>query len=239
MKEILSELKGSMKGIIGAFVVGEDGDIIAQDVPELMNEAVGKVSKTLHHVTNVIKSTKSVDKLTVDSDNAKLISIPVDGRILVVITEKGINQPLFKLMSNMALSKIKSAPAAPAKPEAPSFDSGKICDLYAQLYGAAGKRLANIIGPKCASIFAQGAEGVEKAYPELLEGLSFGSTGIPDMIRIREKARQFSSKEKLIEALDELLLSMLDSVRKTAGPKQEQKALDEIEKLKSARSELL
>src|SRR3972149_4503868 len=94
MKDILVELKGSMGGIIGSFVIGGDGEVVAQDMPDLMAGSISKVSKTLHHVTNVIKATKSMDRLTVDSESAKLLSFPANDRLLVVIAEKNINQPL-------------------------------------------------------------------------------------------------------------------------------------------------
>ena len=237
MKDILVELKGSMGGIIGSFVIGGDGEVVAQDMPDLMAGAISKVSKTLHHVTNVIKATKSMDRLTVDSETAKLLSFPANDRLLVVIAEKNINQPLFKLMSNMAVSKIREAKTPPA-PKAAAFDAGKVCDFYDPLYGAAAKRLANIIGPKCGVMFNEGAAGVKGRYQALFEGLHFGPNGKPDMLKIRENAKKMKTKDELLDALDELLLSMLDSVKKTAGAKQEQKAMDEIQQIKSTHGEV-
>jgi predicted regulator of Ras-like GTPase activity (Roadblock/LC7/MglB family) len=232
MKEILEELKHSMSGIVGSFVVGKDGEVIANDVPDLMNDPVNRVSKTLQHVTSVIKATRSVDRLTVDSESAKFISIPVGEKMLVVIAEKNINLPLFKLMTNMASTKLKDAPTPPKEP---SFDAGKICDLYDQLYGAAAKRLANIIGQKSATHFDEGSTAVKISYPNLFNGIRFDPTGKPDIIVIRENAIKITSKDDLTRALDELLESMLDSVQRVAGPKQRQRALEEISKIKEYR----
>jgi predicted regulator of Ras-like GTPase activity (Roadblock/LC7/MglB family) len=232
MKEILVELKASMHGIIGSFVVGEDGEVIAKDVPDLMDGHVNKMSKTLQHVISIIQTTRSVHQLTVDSARVKLISLPSNGRTLTVIAEQNINWPLFNLMSDMAITKIRAAPEAPAVPIAPTFDVGKVCQLYDQLYGAAAKRLANIIGPKSASHFKEGAEAVKMSYPHLFGLLSFDSFGKPDMIKIQESASSIPTKDELIEALDKLLLSMLDTVKKVAGEKQEQKAYYEIQQIK-------
>jgi predicted regulator of Ras-like GTPase activity (Roadblock/LC7/MglB family) len=229
MKEVLQELKGSMNGIVGSFIISEEGEVEAMDVPEIMEEPISKVAKTLHHVSNVIKSTKTVDKLTVDSKDLSLISIPAEKRILVVVTEKNINRPLFKLISNMAITKVKKAPMTP---KAPPLDTGKICDLYDRLFGAAAKRLANIIGPKSATHFEAGAEEIKKSYPDLLGGLKFGSTGKPDMIEIRENARKISHKKEILEPFDKLLFSMLETVRNVAGSKQVEKANEEIEKIR-------
>jgi predicted regulator of Ras-like GTPase activity (Roadblock/LC7/MglB family) len=235
MKEILEELKGSMGGIIGSFIVSENGVVLAQDVPNLMTEPLNKVSKTLHHVTNVIKATRSVDRLTVDSENAKLISIPADSRILGVVTEKTVNQPLLKLMSNMAVSKIKEAQTIPAEPAAKTseFDVEKICDLYDKLFAVPSKRLSNLIGPKSAIHFKEGTEDVRKSLQGLFDGISFDNTGKPDIDKIKENAGNITNKDEFNDALDEMLLSMLDVLKKIAGAKQEQRAMDEIQRIKS------
>jgi predicted regulator of Ras-like GTPase activity (Roadblock/LC7/MglB family) len=238
MKEILEELKGSMGGIVGSFIVTENGDVANQDVPELMEEPIIRVSKTLHHVIKVIRATRSVHKLTVDSENALLISIPADSRILVVIAEKDINQPLFKLMSNMAAAKVKDAPTPPPAPKEPEFNGGKICDLYDALFGAAAKRLANIIGPKSAVHFNEGADEVLRSHPSVFNGIRFGPNGKPEISMIRENCSKITDKAELIKALDKMLYSMLETVKRVAGPKQEQKATDEIQKIKSEYGEV-
>jgi predicted regulator of Ras-like GTPase activity (Roadblock/LC7/MglB family) len=238
MKEILEELKGSMGGIVGSFVVTENGDVASQDVPELMEEPIIRVSRTMHHVIKVIKATRSVDKLTVDSENAQLISIPTNNRILAVIAEKNINQPLFKLMSNMAAAQIKDSPTQSPPPKEPEFNGTKICELYDELFGAAAKRLVNIIGPKSAVHFNEGAEEVLRSHPNMFNGIRFGPSGKPDIAMIKENCSKITDKAELIRALDKLLYSMLETVKRVAGAKQEQKAMDEIQIIKSEYGEV-
>jgi predicted regulator of Ras-like GTPase activity (Roadblock/LC7/MglB family) len=231
IKDVLRDLRESMTGIIGSFIMSDAGEVESEDVPELMADPIEKVSKTLHHVIRVIQATRDVEKLTVDSETVRIISLPADGRMLGVVTEKNINQPLFKLMSNMAVAKIKETPKQPTS-KAPEFDVEEICEHYNQLFAAAAKRLANIIGPKSAYHFSEGAQKVRKSYPNLFNGIVFDSKGMPDMAMLREKSREISEKEELVLAFDEMLLSMLDTVKKIAGPKQEQKAMDEVQKIK-------
>jgi predicted regulator of Ras-like GTPase activity (Roadblock/LC7/MglB family) len=120
MKEVLEDLKKNVDGIIGSFIIDKNGVVSAQNVPELMTEPIKSVSKTLHQFISVIKATRSVDKLTLDSDNAKLVTIISDGKLLVAITEKDISQRLFKIMSNLAVSELKelSKPQSPSPPSA-------------------------------------------------------------------------------------------------------------------------
>jgi hypothetical protein len=113
--------------------------------------------------------------------------------------------------------------------EAPSFDVGKICGLYDQLFGVVGGRLARIVGPKSAVYFKEGADSIEKNYPRLFEDLSFSALGKPDMNTLKERAKKMSNKDELIEALDELLQCMFDTVKKIVGSKQEQKAFQSLD----------
>ena len=311
MKAILEELNMGLSGIIGSFVIDEEGVVAAQDVPELIEGQLKQVSKTLSHANKVIKATRSLDKMTVDSENASLISIPVEGKILVVIVDKNINQPLFKLMSNMAISKIRQAPVllppAHAPPsiqatrssesgaliavldesvlqgsqvtftltdrygrvidmrksspmnnlspgdviefnivntvkqktnmasykvkEVATFDFTGICILYDQLFGIAAKRVENLIGPKGGERFKEDALGVIRDYPEVFSGISFNKDGKPDLARIMESASKVYSKDELVHALDEMLLSMFNTVKKIAGQKQELKARKTLDEL--------
>ncbi len=232
MKEILLELRESMSGIVGSFVLNEEGEIVAEDVPELLGDPAIKVSKSLHHVTNVIKATRSVDKLTVDSENAKFISIPTGDNVLVVVAEKTINPPLFQLMSNMASVKLKKAKTpAPAQKKDQAFGE-ELVSFYDQLFSEAAKRLANIIGPKSATHFDEGSVAVRNSHAKLFSELSFGPDGKPDITVLRKNAENIKSKEDLTSGLEGLLESMLESVQRVAGQKQRERALEEIEKIR-------
>lgn len=117
MKGILEELKGSVSGVIGSFVIDVNGRVPIQDMPDSLSEQTNKVSNTLHHVMNVIKSTKPADKISIDSNGGKVFVVVLGDNILVVVTEKTINKPLFNLMFNMAVSKLKEVTIEPVIPE--------------------------------------------------------------------------------------------------------------------------
>jgi len=232
MREILLELRESMSGIVGSFVLDSEGEIIAEDVPELLEGPANKISKSLHHVTSVIRATRTVDKLTVDSENAKFISIPAGDKVLVVVAEKTINQPLFQLMSNMAGSKLKKAktPARTLRKDEASRE--EIIAFYDQLFSEAAKRLANIIGPKSATHFYEGSAAVRNSHPTLFANLGFGPGGKPDTSALQKNAGNIGSVNDLTKGLEELLETMLETVQQVAGSKQRARALEEIEKLR-------
>lgn len=238
MKETLEELKESISGIVGSFVIDEKGGVAAQDVPELMAGSVSKVSKTLHHVINVIKATKPIENMIIDSDNAKVIVMSANGRMFVVIAEKSINLPLFKLMSNMAISKIKEAPkpvtVKPSMPEvsaADTADIGNICSLYNQMFEVVAKKLTIIFGPGAAKMFDEKLKDAREKHPKLLENVGFEATGKPEISKLTLNASKVP-KDELIEGLEAILGGMLEAVKSTAGVKVAEKALNETKKIK-------
>jgi len=212
------------------------------DVPDIMSDGIGRVSSTLHHVTNVIKDSRSVESLTVDSESAKVIAKAVNGKLLVVIAEKNVNLPLFKLMSNMAVSKIKSAaecappPAQGAPGAAPGVAAGtadaqQICELYGQMFKAAAGKLMMILGPKAGSMFDEKLAGSREKHQTLMEGVSIQSSGVPDTSKLCDNAANLP-KDQLVNGLEDILASMIDVVKKTAGQRVGERTELEITKIK-------
>ncbi|MFV1917692.1 MAG: hypothetical protein ACC618_04410 [Patescibacteria group bacterium] len=255
MQAILEELKGSMGGIIGSFVIGEGGTVIAQDVPQIMSKELGKVSMTLYHGTKVIKESHPVDKLTIDSESTKLISVDMGNRLLVVIAEKNVNIAIFKLFSNMIISKLKEIPSkevkppvqekvkaaedeTPAKerPAAPDYDVEAVFTYYNTLFSKASSKLLLILGPGATKLFDKKLDQIPKKYQKIFTNVKFGSDGKLNLAKIKLNTRQVS-KEELIAGLEEALSKMIEAVRETSGSKMGDKLLDEINKIKEENKE--
>jgi len=236
MKEILDEFRGSMAGILGAFVIDETGAVVAESMPDIMKGASSKVSRAVKHVVDVIKATKPLERITVDGENGKFILMNANGRILVVLTQKDVNLALFKLMGNMAAVKIKEAKAVPAaaakaKGALSAGEIGAICSAYDDIFSTVARRLANVIGPKAASLFESGTTAVRRAHAGVYIDVKFDPTGKPNMLKIKENAAS-SSKAELLLSLEELAASMVEVVRANAGSTMAEKARDEVEKLR-------
>jgi predicted regulator of Ras-like GTPase activity (Roadblock/LC7/MglB family) len=250
MKETLEELKGSMGGIIGSYVIGEGGKVLSQDVPEPIGENLDKVSLTLYHGTKVIKESNPIEKLTIDFESAKLISVDMDGRILVVIAEKNLNLAVFKLFSRMVISKLKEIPSDEVKPsvkkeekvvedEVPAQDSTvdpdyyikPVCNFYDSLFSSASSKLLFLLGPGASKIFNKKLELIPKKHKKIFTNIEFGGDGKLNLTQLKENARQVSQDE-LITGLEYALLGMVDAVNETSGEKMRDKVLDEINKIK-------
>jgi len=232
MKDILDELRGSMPGILGAFVIDEGGAVAADSMPDIMKGTPLKVGKPIKHVVDVIKATKTLEKLTVDGENGKLILMTANGRVLVVLAQKEVNIALFKLMSNMAVAKIKEAKAVAAKPKGALSVSEveAICNAYDEMFGAVARRLANFIGPKAASLFESGTANTRRAHSNVFIDVRFDASGKPDIKRTKENAVSVSKAELLL-SLEELVSGMIEVVRVNTGQPLAEKAKEEVSKL--------
>jgi predicted regulator of Ras-like GTPase activity (Roadblock/LC7/MglB family) len=226
MKEILEELKRSMGGIIGSFVLNEEGQVTIHNVPVGMIGSIHTFSKGFRN--NINKTTTSFDNITIDSDSAKLVVMPANGGVLVVIVEKDVNMQLLKLNSNMAISKIKESPE-----DMSAEELDRICDIYDQMFEVAAKKLTPTMGPRAGKLFNEKLEGTRKKHPALSVNVGFDRKSKPQLVKIKINAREMSKKE-LIDGLEDILVAMLEGVKSAAGSKITREAIDEIEKIKEA-----
>ncbi|MFQ5887448.1 MAG: hypothetical protein ACE5HY_01995 [Candidatus Hydrothermarchaeales archaeon] len=231
MEETLKELKENIAGIIGCFVIDEDKNVAAHNVPELMAGFIGGVSKPLNYIINVIKSAKSFDRIIVDSECAKLIAMPANGRILVVIAERSINLPLFRLLSNVIISKIKEVPAVAVKQEVPAPDLDKIYGLYETLFGVAAEKLTVFYGPGATQKFDEKLKDARETHQKLLADVGFGEDGKLEIAKLRMNARGMP-REELIAGLEDILLAMIETVKSYVGPSIADEAINDIIKMR-------
>ncbi len=241
IKRTLEELRKILNKVLGSFVIDKKGDLISQDLPDETtgNIDIDYISKFIHQSLDVLSVTKPVERLTIDSENAKLTATAVDDKMLVVITEREVNVPLLKLLINRTIAKIKVESEKKEEPKKYSIDVGNICDLYDKLFRVVANMMTKKAGEKSAALFNEGTKEVKERYPRLFGNLKFGSAGRPDMIEIRKNATKTSKKEELTTALDEMLLSMLEVLEEKAGKKERQKALEQIQRLKGSHTGLL
>lgn len=231
MKEILDEFKQSMSGIIGAFILDNNGNVIASSMPEIMEDACKKVGKTIKNVVDVIRATKSFERMSIEAENGKFFIMHADGKVLVALTEKNINLALFKLMSNMAIVKVKETKIEEKK-EISQADIESISSVYDEIFAAIARRLANVIGPKAASLFETGTSDVRRKHSNLFFDVKFSSDGKPDMAKIKANVKNIS-KYEFISALDELADAMISTVSANAGKVMAEKAKNDAEALRS------
>ncbi len=236
LKATLEELKNIMSGIRGSFVIDEKGEVAAEDLPEELSEKVGKISKLLNYVSEVMKSTREFERIIVDSDDMKLIVMMVNNRLLVVITDKDINLPLLKLVSRAATSKVKHERLPPRVVKIDPAKVAQIIERYFRLFSVPASKLFEIFSSQAAPMFNSKFHVVRENHPILLKSVGFQDDGQPEMDRLKSNSK-LVSYDDLVAGLEDILLSMLETLKDTAGGTIADKAIDEIIQIKEAQKE--
>jgi predicted regulator of Ras-like GTPase activity (Roadblock/LC7/MglB family) len=235
MISTLDELKKIMSGIVGSFVIDEAGEVAAQSLPKKMEGNVQKMSKLIYLVINVMKATRPFDRVIMDSGDLKIIAMMTDGRILVVIAEKDTNLPLLKLVSNITLSRLRGAMGVSwSKKRVSSEEVNSLVNFYDTLYGVAAKKLYDIFGADSALMFDKRLKELKDEHSKLLAHVGFGLDGKPRISKLKLNAHSLT-KSEIKSGLEDVLVSMLETIKDNAGPMIADKAIDEIIRLKEGR----
>jgi len=236
LKATLEELKNIMSGIRGSFVIDEKGGVAAEDLPEDLSEKAGKISKLLNYVSDVMKSTREFERIIVDAEDMKLVVMTVNNRLLVVVTDKNINLPLLKLVSRAATSKVKHERLPPRIAKIDPLKVAQIIERYTMLFSVPADKLSEIFGSQAASMFNSKFHEVRGDHPLLLKSVEFQDDGLPEMDRLKSNSK-LVSYDDLVAGLEDILLSMLETLKDTAGGNIADRAIDEIIHIKDADKE--
>ena len=232
MKATLEELKGIMDGIIGSFVIDENGEVAALELSEPLAEKAKKLSKLIHYVTTVMRSTRPFERIIIDSESLKLLTMSANEKMLVVIADKDIHLPLLKLVSMVAVKRLKEEKRhARDKKRITSSDINSICNFYEVLFTAVAKRLIDIFGGEAAQMFDKKLEEIKEDHPRLLADVSFDPNSTLKMSRVKMNAAELS-RDELKAGLEDVLVSMLETLKFTAGANVADKAIDDIIRIK-------
>lgn len=238
MEDTLLELKKIMNGIQGSFVLGDEGVILARDLPPDLVEKAESISKLIFYVIGVMKATKPFERVIMDSGDYKIISIPIRKNVLVVLASKEINIPLLKLVSNITKTKLKKEDESTGGGVIDPPQLHKLTLLYDELYGVVGRRLFEIFGEDAQEMFASKSGELKEDHPALFGDLSFDSTPKPRISRIKANAAKLA-KDEIFSGYEDLLSFMIETLRDTAGKNIAEKTFDEIVTIKNQRRKSL
>jgi len=231
LKAALEELKNIMTGIRGSFVIDEKGAVGAEDLPADLSEKAAKISKLLYYVSDVMKSTREYERIIVDSEDMKLVAMTVNSRLLVIVADKNINLPLLKLVSRAAISKVKSERLQPRVARIDPAKAAQIIERYHRLFSVPADKLTEIFQIQAAPMFNSKFYEMREDHPILLKSVGFQDDGLPEMKRLKSNSMLVSNDE-LLAGLEDILVSMLETLKDTAGGNIADKAIDEIIQIK-------
>ncbi len=103
MQEAIESIKKGVRGVIGSFVI-EGGKVLASDMPELLNEEIGKVSFNVSFLIEQVTQSRGLEKLQITAEDGSMIIVSDGKTILCCVASKEANLGLLTLLAKKALS---------------------------------------------------------------------------------------------------------------------------------------
>jgi predicted regulator of Ras-like GTPase activity (Roadblock/LC7/MglB family) len=104
----LSSLR-DLEGIVGSFVVSEEGEIVAKDLPAYFDGVLEEVGPRLLRLREALDVAEGdVSSCNIRYAGHKLTIRSIDGALIAVIAEAKINGPALRMAMNLVIRKCSS-----------------------------------------------------------------------------------------------------------------------------------
>lgn len=104
----LSSLR-DLEGIVGSFVVSEEGEVVAKDLPAYFDGVLEEVGPRLLRLREALDLAEGdVSSCNVRFAGHKLTIRSIDGALIAVIAEAKINGPALRMAMNLVIRKCSS-----------------------------------------------------------------------------------------------------------------------------------
>lgn len=103
MTKIFDDIRSSMPGIVGSFILDADGGLVASDVPALFAGDLDSLASNLYYLSEVAKDSKSsFTKLMINGTNGHISYIVSGEASLGIVTSKSCDVGLLNLVESKA-----------------------------------------------------------------------------------------------------------------------------------------
>lgn len=226
MTKIFDDIRSSMPGVVGSFILDSDGEVVASDVPSLFSGELENLASNLYYLSEVAKDSKdSFTQMMINGTSGHISYIVSGDAALGIITSKSCDAGLLELVETKAASALEeidlSALAAPAAETAAELTSSVVDAPKYDAVPAAGvansniseesrlllcstvkKKIRLMYGPKVAeskmveAFEVIGAERASKNPVELGAMLDHLAGGILKKLMGPDRAKEFVAKLK-------------------------------------------
>jgi predicted regulator of Ras-like GTPase activity (Roadblock/LC7/MglB family) len=192
MDAILKDIN-SVGGVLGAFVCGEAGEVLARMLPGATSDAaLAATGRVLLQTLGGLEASRArkVTELEFHFEQGTLLVKNLGGRCLCILCGQKVNIPLLNLTANLALKQLRKELAEGFVQAAPA--SGPVAG--AQVLGRIEHELARMIGP-VAALAMDDALRARRATRQTL-----AASALPDIVQalageISDEARRARFRE--------------------------------------------
>lgn len=177
--DIFREIRNSVSGVIGLYIMDSKGNLLASDVPELFRNELKSVSDDLMQLAEIIRLKRNLDRIVIEADHGYITLNYRNDLFLGAFASKNTDVELLELVANKAVSTLrqenipgpspKAQPlpvvASPAQPPASAQGGREVPeDVRVSVCKAIKGKVTLLYGPKIAEQYV--AEAFEAAGVE-------------------------------------------------------------------------
>jgi predicted regulator of Ras-like GTPase activity (Roadblock/LC7/MglB family) len=200
MKDILKDID-SVNGVLGTFVCGEEGKVLARSLPDATGDAaLAATGRVLLQTLGGLESsrTRKVGELEFHFEQGALLVKNLGTAVLCIVCGQKVNVPLLNLTANLAVKQLRKAiaegPAPVAAPTGPAAG--------AEALGKIEHELARAIGP-VASLAMDDALRARRATRETIP-----ASALRDLVGVLEgEISDGARRTKFRQAVDPIVKS--------------------------------
>lgn len=116
MSNIFNDIRNSMPGVVGSFILNSDGELVASDVPHLFAGDLEGLASNLYYLSEVANDSKnSFSKLLINGTSGHIAYIAGTKAALGIITSKSCDTNLLELVQTKAASALENMDVASLK----------------------------------------------------------------------------------------------------------------------------
>lgn len=105
----LESLK-DLEGILGSFVIGSGGSVLAQDIPSYFGSAAYDIGARAVRLKEALEFAEGeLSHLVLRYGSHKVALRPLKGGLLTIVSESAVNMPALRMAMNLVARKLESA----------------------------------------------------------------------------------------------------------------------------------
>ncbi|MDF1557653.1 MAG: hypothetical protein P1P80_05680 [ANME-2 cluster archaeon] len=113
MATIFKEIRNSVDGVIGSYLMNIEGEIIGHDVPSLFENELIRSSSDLFQLIDIVKSERPINCINVKADKGFIQLAINDSYILGTFASKHADESLLNLVIKKAIDSIRTEDIVP------------------------------------------------------------------------------------------------------------------------------
>lgn len=117
MTKVFDEIKHTVNGVIGSYLMNMEGEILSNNVPQLFSNELVNASKDLFQLVDIVKYERPIKSIHVKADQGYIHLSVTDNFILGTFASKHADESMLALVTEKAIMSINPEEFKSGSPE--------------------------------------------------------------------------------------------------------------------------